>query len=120
MASQVEVPAPGEFIASEANGDRSRENIIVASGAGIVPAGRIMGKVTAGGKCVQLASGLANGGQNFFGVLYAQVDATSADAPGVVMARDCELVNARVTALTPADKSVALVASMVTAGVILR
>src|SRR5262245_46033399 len=120
MASQTEVPAPGEFIYSEANGTRSRENITVASGAGVVPAGRMLGKITAGGKYVALDTGLANGAQTAAGVLYAEVDATSADAAGVALVRDAELVNARVTALNPAHKNATTVGQLAGLGVVLR
>jgi hypothetical protein len=43
MASQLEVAAPGEFIASESPGTRSRENITIASGAGVLGAGTVLG-----------------------------------------------------------------------------
>jgi hypothetical protein len=48
---------PGEFILSEANGQRSREAITIASGAGIIAAGTVLGKVTATGKYLASAVG---------------------------------------------------------------
>ena len=50
MTVLVETRHAGEFILSEANGQRSREAITIASGAGIIAAGTVLGKVTATGK----------------------------------------------------------------------
>ena len=38
---------PGEFLMTEANGQRSRENITIASGAGIIAPGTVLGRITA-------------------------------------------------------------------------
>ena len=57
MTVLVETRHPGEFILSEANGQRSREAITIASGAGIIAAGTVLGKVTASGKYVASAVG---------------------------------------------------------------
>lgn len=38
----------GEFLLSEASGTRSRENIVVASGSGVLPAGSVLGQITVG------------------------------------------------------------------------
>jgi hypothetical protein len=47
MTVLVETRHPGEFILSEANGQRSREAITIASGAGIIAAGRVFGEEVA-------------------------------------------------------------------------
>lgn len=46
MASQAETYTGGEFIWSEAEGERSRDNITIAASAGLIPAGRMVGAVT--------------------------------------------------------------------------
>lgn len=121
MASQTEVPAPGEFLAAEANGTASRENIIIPSGAGVIPAGRVLGKITATGKYDNYRSDNAPVGVSAAtGILYAEVDATSADQPAVMIARYAEVVNARVTAEVGADKNAALTTALNGLGIFLR
>lgn len=111
MASQTEVAAPGEHIYSESPGTFSRENIVIASGAGVIPAGRVVGKVTANSKYDNYRSDNTPAGTGTVaGVLYAQVDATSADQPAVMICRDAELVSARITTEVGGDKSAALTA----------
>jgi hypothetical protein len=121
MASQVEVQAPGEFIYSTASGTRSLENVIVVAGAGLLPSGRIMGKITAGGKYDNYrADNLPVGVSTAVGILYAEVDATgAADVPAVIVVRDAEVVTARVSAEVGADKAAAVTA-FATAGLIFR
>jgi len=50
MTVLIEARHPGEFLMTEANGQRSRETITIASGAGIIAPGTVLGKVTASGK----------------------------------------------------------------------
>lgn len=80
----------GAHVASEANGQRSRENIVIASGQNL-GVGRVLGQITASKKYVALNPGASDGSQNAAGALYAAVDATSSDKPGVGFVRDCEL-----------------------------
>ena len=49
MTVLVETRHPGEFILSEANGQRTRGTITLASGAGVIPPGSHLGKQTATG-----------------------------------------------------------------------
>lgn len=120
MASQAETPNPGNFLYSEADGTRSRENIVIASGAGVIPAGRVLGKITASSKYDNYRSDNApTGVSTVTGVLYAEVDATSADQPAVMIARDAEVVNARVTSEVAGDKA-ASTTGLATLGVIVR
>jgi len=120
MASQLEVPAPGEFLYSEASGEYSRDNITLVSGAGLLPAGRILGKITASGK--YQSYNVANtpvGTGTAAGVLYAEVDATSADMPAVMISRTAEVVSARISAASGGDKA-AGITSLAAIGVIAR
>ena len=64
MTVLIEARHPGEFLMTEANGQRSRETITIASGAGIIAPGTVLGKVTASGKYVASAVGAADGSQN--------------------------------------------------------
>ncbi|WAC26417.1 head decoration protein [Ancylobacter sp. SL191] len=82
---------PGHYIISEANGYRSRDEITVASGAGVLKAGRVLGKVTASGKYVNYTPGASDGSQNAAAILYQGCDATSADVRRTITARDSEV-----------------------------
>lgn len=82
---------PGHFIVSEANGYRSRDGGIIASGAGKVEAGAVLGKVTASGKYVPLAPAATDGSQTAAAILYEGCDATSADVKRTLIVRECEV-----------------------------
>lgn len=56
------------------------EEIIVASGAGVLYPGTVLGKITASGKYVAHDNALSNGAEVAAGILFHKVDATSADA----------------------------------------
>jgi len=88
---------PGEFLLTEANGQRSRGNITIASGAGIIAPGTVLGKVTASGKFVASAVGATDGSQTAVAVTLYGCDATSADAAIAAIVRDAE-VNGNVLA----------------------
>jgi hypothetical protein len=120
MASQLETLPAGSFIYSEANGRLSRENIVIASGAGIIPAGRVLGLVTANSKYDNYRSDNAPVGVSIArGLLYAEVDATSADQPAVLIARYAEVVNARVSTEVGGDKAAGLT-GLATLGIVAR
>ncbi len=53
----------------------------IASGAGVLTRGTVLGKVTASGKYIAYTSGAADGSQNPVAVLAVNVDATSEDVP---------------------------------------
>jgi len=97
MASATEARRPGEFMVSEANGHRSREQIVVASGEGVLEAGTVLGVVTASGKYAAYDDAAADGTEAAAGILFAGVDATSADANAVAIVRDAEVIGARLT-----------------------
>jgi hypothetical protein len=114
---------PGEFLMSEAAGQRSRGNITVASGAGIIAPGTVLGKVTATGKFVASAVGATDGSEVAVAVALYGCDATSADAAIAAIVRDAE-VNG--TVLTyhadrdlPAEKAAANT-NLADAGIIVR
>lgn len=57
-------------------------NVVIASGAGIVKRGTVLGLVTASGKYIVSVKSANDGSQNPAAVLADDVDATSADATG--------------------------------------
>lgn len=94
----------GEFLYAEANGTLSRERIVIASGQGVLKAGTVMGKLT-GGNYVAYNNAASNGSQVAVGILYDGVDATSATAQGVLIARHAEVVEAALTGLDTDGKA---------------
>lgn len=91
MTTLVEGKHPGGFLVWEAFRDYTRETITVA--AGTLEPGTVLGKITTGGKYTVLAPAATNGSQNAAGILWAGVDASAADAPGVVLLRGPAIVN---------------------------
>ena len=77
----------GEFMVSEANGDRSREAVTVVSGQDLV-AGAVVGIVTASGKYAEYDEAAVDGTEDAAGILFEAVDASAADAAGVAIVRD--------------------------------
>jgi head decoration protein D len=96
VSNVLEVPAYGptaNFIVSEANGYRSREQIVVAQG-GLYRDGTILQAVA--GDELKYAP-FAGGGDEDGGalaVLFQTVDAREADVRATGMVRDCELQRA--------------------------
>jgi hypothetical protein len=123
MTALVEARHPGEFILSEANGQRSREAITIASGAGIIAAGTVLGKVTAGGKYIVSAVGATDGSQTPAAINIYGTDASTADAEVSAIVRDAEVNGKCLTYHAdrdePAEKAAANTA-LATLGVIVR
>ena len=98
MSNVLEVPAYGptaNFIVSEANGYRSREQIVVAQG-GLYRDGTILQAVA--GDDLKYAPFAGGGDEDEGGgalaVLFQTVDAREADVRATGMVRDCELQRA--------------------------
>lgn len=113
----------GHYLVSEANGFRSRDKITVASGAGVLKAGRVLGKITVGGKYTSYTPGATDGSQNAVAILFEGCDATSADVKRVATARDSEVqaavLNWGAAVTTDAHKTTAL-AALAALGIISR
>jgi hypothetical protein len=76
----------GDWLKFEENNLYSRDQVTVVAGQSL-KTGTVVGKITASGKVTQLAPGANNGSENAAGVLLADVDASAAEAPGVIIAR---------------------------------
>lgn len=100
----TETSHAGEFILAEANGTLSREEIVISSGEGVLKAGTVLGKL-ASGEYAAYDNAASDGSQTAVGILYAGVDATSADAPAVMIARHAEVVEAALTGIDAAGKT---------------
>lgn len=90
MTVLTEGPRTAGYLISEANGTRSREVVTLLAGNNLPP-GTVLGKVTASGKYTALAPAATDGSEKAAAVLYAGVDATAAEKPAVVTARDSEV-----------------------------
>ena len=123
MTVLVETRHPGEFILSEANGQRSRETITIASGAGIIAAGTVLGKVTASGKYIASAVGASDGSEVPAAINIYGADATASDVTVSAIVRDAEVNGKCLTWHAdrdqPAEKAAAN-AALATLGVIVR
>ena len=105
----VEPARTGEFILSEANGSRSRENITLASTVGALQPGTVLGIVAASGEYVPLNLSASDGSEQAAGILYNHADGASADAVAVV--RDAEVKSDLLiwpNGITDAQKAAAL------------
>ena len=82
-----------EGLLSEANFHRSRDNIVIAAGAGLIVAGMVLGKVTASGKYVPSANAEVTGEEGAevgAAIALYNCDATSADQKVAAITRDAE------------------------------
>jgi hypothetical protein len=93
MTTLTEGRHPGGFLVWEVLRDYTRETITLASGAGKLETGTVLGKITSGGKFTQLAPAASNGSQTAAGILWGPADASAADAPAVVVLRGPAIVN---------------------------
>ena len=93
MTTLTEGKHAGGFLVWETSRDYTRDTVTIASGAGKLAPGTVLGKITTGGKYTGLAPAATNGSQNAAGILWASVDADDADTPGVVVLRGPAIVN---------------------------
>lgn len=124
MATQTMGARAEEFILSEANGSRSREDGTVASGRSLT-AGTLV-QDNGSGKLVASDGNLNTDGTvttAVKGILLADVDATSADTAGAYLARDAEVKDAFLTyptESTAGGEKDACQASLADLGIIVR
>ncbi|MBB4145807.1 head decoration protein [Rhizobium rhizoryzae] len=90
----TETPRDLGFLLSEGSRTLSRETVVIASGAGKLNAGTVLGKITASGKYIPSPAAQVagkEGAETAVAVLGYEVDATSADVQTVVIANDAEV-----------------------------
>lgn len=112
MPAQTDTLGTGAFLKSEAPGTLSRETITIASGAGILLAGTVVGKLTTGGKYKAYDNDASDGTQTAAAVILNDVDATSADVKVIGFVRLAEVYSNRLVwgaaVTTDAEKTAAL------------
>lgn len=113
MATLSEGFHDGEFLLSEANGNRSREVVTLTGGPYV--AGQVLGKITASGKYTEYDNGASDGTQAAAAILYAAADGSAADVQATVIIRDAEISS---SALTGSDANG--VTDLLALGIIVR
>jgi hypothetical protein len=95
MTTLTEGRHPGEVILREANGTRSRDNIIIPSGTGVVAAGTVLGAITANPGMFVPSPAALTGGIEGAEVAKAinihAVDAIDRDISVAALTRDAEV-----------------------------
>lgn len=79
------------YLVSEANGFLSRDTGIVASGAGVVEAGTVLGRISETGKLVPVAPEATDGSQIAVAILFEGCDATGVDVRRTMTVRSAEV-----------------------------
>jgi hypothetical protein len=82
----------GDVLNYEVNPNFTRETVTLLAGTNY-PVGAVLGRITASGKYKLATSGGSDGAQTASAVLLYAVDATGADAIGVVVARGPAIVS---------------------------
>jgi len=111
----------GSFIAGESNFWRSRSHETLAAGQNL-PAGAVVGRITASGKLTALAPAATDGSQNAAGAIFDACDATAEDKRVVLLGRDYEADGAMLTwpAGISAPQKTAAVAALAALGIVVR
>ena len=82
----------GDVLKYEVNPNFTRETVTLLAGTAY-PVGAVLGRITASGKYKLATSGGSDGAQTASAVLLYAVDATLADAVGIVVARGPSIVS---------------------------
>jgi hypothetical protein len=92
MTVLTQPPSMGDVLKYELNPNFTRETITVLAGTAY-PVGAVLGRITASGKYKLATSGGTDGAQTAAAVLLYAVDATAADASGLVVMRGPAIVS---------------------------
>ncbi len=112
MAVKTEGMHDGEFIVSEANGNRSRGTGTILSGQ-VLSAGSLLGVVTASGKYKLHTHGASDGSEDVAGILFGNEDATGADIDGrTIVLRDAEVNGEELTYSTGSNGAAIIAADV--------
>ncbi|ASL27358.1 head decoration protein [Azotobacter chroococcum] len=105
MTIKTEGVHAGEVLLSEANGTRSREDITLAATAALLPAGQLLGTVTASGHYGPYDPDALDGTNAVTAVLYAPVGISASPQRSVGIVRDAEVKRALLTGLDTAGEA---------------
>jgi hypothetical protein len=116
-------PSVGDILKYEVNPNYTREEVTLLQGMPY-PVGSVLGRITASGKYKLATSGGSDGAQAATAVLLYAVDATLADATGIVLARGPAIVSRAALAydatVDDAGKITTKIGQLAAAGIIAR
>ena len=92
MSVLTQPPTMGDVLKYELNPNFTRETVTLLAGTNY-PVGAVLGRVTASGKMKLSTATGTDGAQNAAAVLLYDVDATAADATGIVVLRGPAIVS---------------------------
>ena len=92
MPVLTQPPSMGDVLKYEVNPNYTREVVTLLIGTNY-PSGAVLGRITASGKYKLATSGGTDGAQTATAVLLYPVDATLADAVGIVVARGPSIIS---------------------------
>ena len=92
MTVLTQLPSLGDVLKYEVNPNYTRDTVTLLVGMPY-PVGSVLGKITASGKYKLATSGGTDGAQTAVAVLLYAVDATLADAVGVVVSRGPAIIS---------------------------
>jgi hypothetical protein len=92
MTVLTQPPTMGDVLKYELNPNFTRETVTLLAGTAY-PVGAVLGKITASGKYKLATSGGSDGAQTAAAVLLYAVDATTADATAIILARGPAIVS---------------------------
>ena len=92
MSVLTQPPTMGDVLKYELNPNFTRETITLLAGTNY-PVGAVLGRITASGKMKLSTATGTDGAQNAAAVLLYDVDATAADATGIVVVRGPAIVS---------------------------
>jgi len=123
MPVLTQQPSMGDVLKYEVNPNYTREVITLLQGMPY-PLGAVLGKITASGAFKLATSGGTDGAQTASAVLLYAVDATLADAEGIVLARGPSIVSraelAYDASVDDGAKITAKIAQLAAVGIIAR
>ena len=92
MSVLTQPPTMGDVLKYELNPNFTRETVTLLAGTNY-PVGAVLGRITASGKMKLSTATGTDGAQNAAAVLLYDVDATAADATGIVVLRGPAIVS---------------------------
>ena len=92
MTVVTQSPSLGDVLKYEVNSNYTRDTVTLLAGMPY-PVGSVLGKITASAKYKLATSGGSDGAQTAVAVLLYPVDATLADAQGIVVARGPAIIS---------------------------
>lgn len=110
MTVLTQPPTQGDVLKFELNPNYTRETVTLLAGTDY-PVGAVLGRITTGGKYKLSPAAGSDGAQTAAAVLLYAVDATAADAPGVVLVRGPVIVSKAALVLDPSVDDAAKVAA---------